>query len=158
MWKRTFARVSAVGFATGFGIYNTKTAFCHCQVPCGIYDDEGRISQLREDLTTITKAIKNIGSLSGSHSPDNVNQLVRWINVKEEHASHIITTVAEYFLTQKVKTVDQGSDGYEDYLAILEAHHRVMKAAMVCKQKPTEASVHGLQHALDDLAKIYTPH
>jgi len=113
---------------------------------------------LREDLTTITKAIKNINSLSGSHDATNVNQLVRWINVKEDHASHIITTVAEYFLTQKVKTVEKGQAGYEDYLAILESHHRVMKAAMACKQKPTDASVHGLQHALDDLAKIYTTH
>ncbi len=27
----------------------------HCQVPCGIYDDDGRIKTLREDAATIHK-------------------------------------------------------------------------------------------------------
>lgn len=32
-----------------------------------------------------------------------MNQVVRWITTKEQHASKIITTVAEYCLCQRVK-------------------------------------------------------
>ena len=37
--------------------------FAHCQVPCGIYDDDLRVRQMFEDLTTIDKAIDEIQSL-----------------------------------------------------------------------------------------------
>merc|ERR1719471_2181679 len=111
----------------------------HCQVPCGIYDDDGRITQILEDAATIRKAVTKINELSGSHNAEDVNQLVRWITVKEQHASNIQKIVAEYFLTQKVKPVSKGQtldDGttYEDYHKIVEAHHRLLRAAMVVKQ------------------------
>ncbi len=60
-----------------------KVTQAHCQVPCGIYDDAARIAGLREDATTIAKAINNIKKLSGSHDAEGFNQLVRWINTKE---------------------------------------------------------------------------
>ncbi len=34
--------------------------FGHCQVPCGIYDDEVSIHQINEHITTIDKAIELI--------------------------------------------------------------------------------------------------
>ena len=77
----------------------------HCQVPCGIYDDPARFQGLLEDTKTIDKAIKSIADLSGKQDAESLNQLTRWINTKEDHASHIIKVVSEYFLTQKVKPV-----------------------------------------------------
>ena len=38
------------------------------------------------------------------------------------------------FLTQKVKVVDEGEAGYDDYVKALVIHHRVLKAAMKTKQ------------------------
>ena len=38
--------------------------FAHCQVPCGIYDDERIIVEIKEDLSTVSKAIDNIILLS----------------------------------------------------------------------------------------------
>ena len=40
-------------------------------------------------------------------------------NTKEKHATHIITTVSEYFLTQKVKDVAPHADNYGEYLEML---------------------------------------
>ncbi len=74
---------------------------------------------------------------------------------KEQHASHIITTVAEYFLTQKVKDVAPGSTGYEEYLGQLATHHRVMRAAMKTKQTVDSKDVVRLKAAVEDLGRLY---
>lgn len=123
----------------------------HCQVPCGIYDDPARIQQLREDATTIDKAIHAITELSGKNDPTSLNQATRWIMTKEDHASHIIKVVSEYFLTQKVKP---GNDRAK-YLETLADHHAVMVAAMKCKQVPDMGSVDLLNQAITKLATHY---
>ncbi|RME40670.1 MAG: superoxide dismutase [Planctomycetota bacterium] len=133
-----------------------REASAHCQMPCGIYDDPARIAQLREDAATIEKAVAQIRELAGKHDPQSLNQITRWINTKEQHASHIIEVVSEYFLTQKVKPKTPGSSEYESYLKKLADHHAVMVAAMKTKQTVDPEKVHALQHAIDALAKHYT--
>ena len=128
-------------------------AEAHCQVPCGIYDDSARIHAMEEDATTITKAMNQINELAGGHSALKVNQATRWIMTKEEHASHIIETVAIYFLTQKVKDVKAGGDGYDDYLKKLADHHAVMRAAMKCKQTTDPSAALALTQTIDALEK-----
>ena len=127
----------------------------HCQVPCGIYDDEGRVDQLREDATTIAKAINMMSELAAKQDVQSLNQLARWVATKEAHASHIITVVSEYFLTQKVKPVAANAEGYHDYLGHLADHHAVMSAAMKTKQQANEDSVKALRGAIERLAKHY---
>jgi len=39
-------------------------AYSHCQIPCGIYDDEARFTEIAEHITTIEKSMKEIESLS----------------------------------------------------------------------------------------------
>ncbi|UCC29202.1 MAG: hypothetical protein JSU86_13480 [Phycisphaerales bacterium] len=134
---------------------HAEKAGAHCQVPCGIYDDKARIAGLYEDTTTITKALKQISELAGKHDAQSLNQITRWITTKEAHASHIIEVISEYFLTQKVKPVAPGTDGYEAYLKKLADHHAVMVAAMKTKQKADPAVADALHHALDALAKHY---
>jgi len=56
-------------------------AAAHCEIPCGIYDDQMRIRFIAEDITTIEKAMKQIDELSAK-VPLNYNQLVRWISNK----------------------------------------------------------------------------
>lgn len=138
-----------------FWIARAPTASAHCQVPCGIYDDPARIAQLREDATTIEKAVTAINTMAGEHDANAVNQAVRWVTTKEDHASHIISVMSEYFLTQKVKPVAEGAEGYEAYLKSLADHHAVMVAAMKCKQAADPATVEALKAAVDALAKHY---
>ena len=135
-------------------VYPTK-ARAHCQVPCGIYDDAARIKQIREDAATISKAIGKINKLAGQHDANAFNQAARWVTTKEAHASNIIHIVSEYFLTQKVKPVSRGSEGYEAFLAKLADHHSVMVAAMKTKQSADTATAVSLRAAIDQLAKHY---
>ena len=132
-----------------------RTLQAHCQVPCGIYDDHGRIHVMLEDVTTITKAIVQINELSQQHNALSFNQATRWVSTKEQHASHIITTVAEYFLTQKVKAVPASDAGYQEYLQSLALHHRVMRAAMKTKQTVDAESAAALRAAVEELGKLY---
>ncbi len=61
------------------------TAAAHCQIPCGIYNDELRVQLIEEHIDTIEKSMKQIATL-GAQSPLDNNQLVRWVMNKEEHA------------------------------------------------------------------------
>ncbi len=145
-----------VGLASaGLWMMDVKRAEAHCQVPCGIYDDPARIAQMREDATTIAKAITSINELAGKNDGESFNQATRWVVTKEEHASHIMELASTYFLAQRVKPVAAGADGYQDYLTKLADHHAVIVAAMKTKQNTTEASVHDLEHAIDAIAKYY---
>jgi nickel superoxide dismutase len=130
-------------------------AFAHCQVPCGIYDDAARISRMYEDAATIEKAMVQMQDLAGKGDAQSANQLTRWINTKEAHAANIITTVAEYFLTQKVKPVAADAEGHAAYLSKLADHHLVMAAAMKAKQNSDPAIVAKLRAALDAMGKHY---
>ncbi len=130
-------------------------AEAHCQVPCGIYDDAARVAQLKEDATTIAKAMKGINDLMNGHDAQAVNQATRWVMTKEAHASHIIELLSEYFLCQRVKPAAGGTDAHAAYLKKLADHHAVMVAAMKTKQTADPASVIALNKAIDRLSTYY---
>merc|ERR1719410_2585325 len=78
-------------------------ARAHCQVPCGIFHDDGRIQSMLEDASTIRKAVVQSAELNKAGTLQDTHQMIRWINTKESHASSIMTTIGDYFLAQKVK-------------------------------------------------------
>ena len=124
-------------------------------VPCGIFDDPAMVAELQQHAATIRKAMVQSGDLhKGSVSLQEMNQIVRWINTKEEHCQKIITAVADYCLCQRVKKDVFAND--KDYTDALKAHHAVMQAAMKAKQTMDTAGADALDHALVDFAKMYT--
>ncbi len=78
----------------------TENASAHCEVPCGIYNDSLRVELIKEHIQTIEKAMNQITEIQNSGSI-NYNQLIRWINTKEQHANLIQEIAEQYFLTQK---------------------------------------------------------
>jgi nickel superoxide dismutase len=85
-----------------------------------------------------------------------LNQATRWINTKEEHACKIISTVSEYFMTQKMKVIPaKGSSEYAAYLDKLAAHHAVLVAAMGCKQNVDMKTAEKLVAAIQAMQKHY---
>lgn len=67
--------------------------------------------------------------------------------------SKIISTIGEYCLCQRVKPAVFESD--KDYVDALKAHHAVMQAAMKAKQTMDQAACDALDHALEDMSKMY---
>ena len=104
-----------------------STAFAHCEIPCGIYDDQARINIILEHITTIEKSMKQIKSLEKEKRP-NFNQMVRWVMNKEHHATEIQTIVAQYFLTQRIKP---DTKEYHQKLSLLQ---QMLVYSMKCKQ------------------------
>lgn len=124
-------------------------ASAHCQVPCGIYHDQHRFEEMLEDTETITKAIAEIGTLSGTHDATGHNQLARWVMNKEKHATNIQNIVAEYFLAQRIK-----SDNPK-YVEQLKAAHSVIVNAMKTKQAADPANATALKKSILDLYRAY---
>ena len=126
----------------------------HCEVPCGIYADQMRFEQMLEDTQTIAKAIASVNEIAdgfaqGPPSAKTVNQMTRWINTKESHASNTQHIVAQYFLTQRIKASN------ENYAKQLTAAHQVMVAAMKCKQDADPATAETLKKSIYDLYRAY---
>jgi nickel superoxide dismutase len=130
-----------------------QTALAHCEVPCGIYADQRRFEQMLEDHTTIAKAITSINELAGMNDAQSKNQLVRWINTKESHATNTQHIIAQYFMTQRIKSTDMA--GAEAYTKKLTAAHAVMVAAMQCKQSTDAATAADLHKAILDFHQAY---
>ena len=130
--------------------------WAHCQVPCGIYDDALRIVQLREDFRTIQKAITQIELKQDKANTQNLNQSIRWINTKEEHASRIQETVSSYFITQRIKAKTiQEKEAFETYVLQVTNLQQLMVAAMKCKQTVNKAHVNTGLKLLDNFVNLY---
>jgi nickel superoxide dismutase len=129
--------------------------YSHCQIPCGIYDDPARLAAIAENITTIEKAMKSIEELSAQQKP-NMNQIVRWVNTKEEHAEEIAHIVSFYFMAQRIKPVEKSNAaGYEKYIKQLTLLHEMIIYSMKAKQTTDLANVEKLRSLLADFRKAY---
>ena len=106
----------------------------HCQVPCGIYNDDMRITMIMEHITTIEKAMNQVSILSAEKNI-NYNQIIRWITNKEKHAEEMSRIITDYFMAQRVSPVPpQEEKEYSLYQNRLELLHRLLVLAMKSKQ------------------------
>jgi nickel superoxide dismutase len=148
--KRTVVLAALALF--GCGLVLLQQASAHCQIPCGIYDDHARVQAMLEDAATVAKAARLINELAGKMDAQSQNQIVRWVMNKERHAQNVISTISDYFLTQRVKP-DQ-----EDYTDRLVKHHAVIVAAMEAKQNADVRFADGLKARIEVLADYYPKH
>ncbi len=129
-----------------------QSIYAHCQIPCGIYDDHARVQSMLEDAATVEKTVKMISELSGKSDAQSQNQLVRWVMNKEKHAQNIISTISDYFLTQRVKSKQK------DYTERLIKHHTVIVSAMKAKQNVDMNYVESLKKSIEALLPYYPGH
>ena len=126
----------------------------HCEIPCGVYGDDARFAAIEEDLTTIEKSMTQIAALAGQSDAQSANQLARWVANKEEHASKIQHVVTQYFMTQRLKEVEEGDEAMAAYTDKLVLLHKMLRGAMKCKQtvdveqvEKMRALLHKFKHA-----------
>ncbi len=134
-----------------------QRGYTHCEIPCGIYDDEMRIHQIKEHILTIEKSMLKIKELSEKgKNPQVYNQLVRWIVNKEEHAKKLQYIVWQYFLTQRVKPVSpEKHDEYSRYLRKLELLHKLSFYTMKAKQTVDLKYIDILRKTLEEFEEVY---
>lgn len=132
-----------------------KSSFAHCEVPCGIYNDELRIALLYEHFTTIEKAMNEAVTLAGEDAP-NYNQLIRWTMTKEDHANEIQHVVTQYFITQRLK-LPETTEGvaYDKYVRQLSLLHELIVYAMKAKQTNDLSYVEKMRASLASFEELY---
>lgn len=129
--------------------------FSHCEIPCGIYDDQARIQQLEEDIDTVEKGMIKIQELS-ANPKTNMNQLVRWVENKDIHADRIKETLAEYFLSQRIKMPKEGDDEAQDlYVLQLTLLHHMTVTAMKAKQTTSLDYINKFRDQLEEFKVAY---
>lgn len=144
--KKLAFSVAVLLFSCTFSLSN---ALAHCEIPCGIYDDELRMSLILEHAGTIEKSMNKISELEGGK---NGNQLVRWVTNKEKHAEELQHIVTQYFMTQRIKldAVD-----YDKKITVL---HKMLIYSMKCKQTTDLANVEKLRAAAEEFKMLYFKH
>lgn len=127
----------------------------HCEIPCGVYGDDARFAALEEDLTTIEKAMAQIAALADQTDAQSANQLARWVATKEDHANKIQRVVAQYFMTQRLKEVEEGDEAMAAYTGKLVLLHKMLRGAMRCKQTVDLEQVEKMRALLHEFKHAY---
>lgn len=138
----------------GFIALMSQQSYAHCEIPCGIYDDELRIALLKEHFTTLEKSMVKIEELQKSESV-NYNQIVRWVINKEDHANKVQEIVYQYFLNQRIKIVAADSDNYLKYQAELASLHSLLVYSMKAKQTTDLSYIKKLRMTLKKFEESY---
>ncbi len=121
----------------------------HCEIPCGIYDDEMRVKMISEHIQTIEKSMNEINKLEKAGLSHHSNQLVRWIMNKEDHANQLQEIVTQYFMTQRIKF------DTNDYNKKLDILHHMLVYAMKCKQTTELENTEALKKLVKEFSDIY---
>ncbi len=137
-------------------VFASQTStMAHCEIPCGIYHDQLRIELLKEHIQTIEKSMNMISELQSADNID-YNQLVRWIDNKEQHADKIQEIVTQYFMNQRIKSVDQAEgERYVKYIKELTLLHEMLVYSMKAKQSLNLELIEGLNSTLEDFEESY---
>ena len=137
-----------IALAAVFLAIFTNNATSHCEMPCGIYDDQLRIKMLLEHVTTIEKSMRQIVELEKADH-HHANQLVRWVVNKDLHADKLQEVVAQYFMTQRIKL------GAKDYAKKLSVLHQMLVYGMKCKQTTDLANTEKLRSLVKQFETLY---
>ncbi len=154
MRKSIGKRLVPLGILTLAAVF-ASMAYSHCQIPCGIYGDQGRFNMITEHITTIEKSMKMITELSKQDKP-NMNQIVRWVQNKEKHAADISHIITYYFMAQRVKpTLKTNGKEYDEYVNKLTLLHKMLVYSMKAKQTTDLANVEKLRSLLAEFNSVY---
>lgn len=147
-------RWTLIALAACLALGPAASLFAHCQIPCGIFDDGIRFTEMLEDVTTIEKSMNQINELSGDKA--NFNQSVRWVMNKEEHANKLTETITYYFMAQRIKApANDDAAANEKYNKELRLMHGIMVHAMKAKQTTDTGHCEQLRDLIGQLKKSY---
>jgi nickel superoxide dismutase len=148
-------RLISIALVTIGALGFTTLADAHCQIPCGIYNDELRVQLIEEHIGTIEKSMNQITALS-NEPVVNANQLVRWVDNKEAHAQEIQDIITAYFMAQRIKPVPASeADAHKMYANQLMLAHHILVHAMKTKQGTDLSEIENLRSLVKKFRTAY---
>lgn len=153
--KKKVGKKVILGFVCISAVIFASIAYSHCQIPCGIYNDQTRFTMIAENITTIEKSMKLITELS-KDDKSNMNQLVRWVQNKENHADDTSRIITYYFMAQRLKPADKSdTKAYDEYVNKLVLLHKMLTSSMKAKQTTELSHVEKLRALLAEFQDAY---
>lgn len=154
MRRQTTKRLLLISAAI-MAAFLATLAYSHCQIPCGIYNDQMRFDMITEHITTIEKATNQITELSAQPRP-NMNQIVRWVGNKDEHADEMSEIITYYFMAQRIKPAGENDvTAYKQYVMQLTLLHEMLIYATKTKQTTDLANIEKLRALLAKFHDVY---
>ncbi len=122
-------------------ILPVRTAYAHCDVPCGIYTPE----PAKTAAETVAKMVEKIQALPDDQTEATRNSFVRMVTTKEEHAQlckkELLILWTDYF---KPEHLEMFSD----------LHDTFWKAAKLCSKNKQEVNADAAKELQDAVANI----
>jgi nickel superoxide dismutase len=148
--RKYFRLAAAFAFLSSSVIFH-GTIFGHCQMPCGIYDDQMIYDKIDQFYLTMVKAV---GILTEKHDPETVqdkNQFVRWVMLKEKSCDEVADILTTYFLQQKFKPGD------DDTTDLLKSAHKLLFLLVEIKQHVDLKIVRDFGKEWDRFKQLFHP-
>ena len=130
-------------------IHPAKEVHAHCDIPCGIYTPEPALTAAK----TVMKMVEKIQELQPPSFPllnmeeakGKINSMVRYIQVKEEHAQkckqELLILWTDYFKPEHLEMFPT-------------LHETFWKAAKLCSKNKQEVNREAAQELLDAVEEI----
>lgn len=120
-------------------MFNIKTAYAHCDIPCGVYETD-----------TMKHAVETVKSLTNKLvNEDDTHSIARMTFVKEEYSQickrEILILWTDYFKEEHLEK-------YPDL------HKKIWRATKLCSKVKREiniAAVNELEKAVNEIADIF---
>ncbi len=136
-------------------LFFSAVQFGHCQIPCGIYDDERVFSELYEHVETIHKAVDVLSVSPNLEDPLAMQQFVRWVTNKDDHASKIQSIMTDYFLSQRLSGAIKTNTFNKTYHNKLKSIHLIIFNSMKAKQTVSLDVVESLNQSIKSFESLY---
>lgn len=121
--KQMFSAVFAA-----FVLFSSQLS-AHCQMPCGIYDDQLVYDQVDQYYLTMYKAVSALKNSKFETLHDR-NQYIRWVMLKNEESDTTAKILTTYFLQQKITPMA----GDADTQKLVHSIHQLLFYLVIIKQ------------------------
>lgn len=122
----------------------------HCQMPCGIYNDQMVYDKIDEYFMTMVKAVSALKDNKFENLHDR-NQFVRWITEKDAQSDEVANVITTYFLQQKIRPGD------EDNFDLVKSAHKLLFLLVAIKQNVDLKIVHEFGKEWDHFKELFHP-
>lgn len=129
-------------------VFSFEKARAHCDIPCGIYDPHAA----QVGALTVIRMIDLMGEMKQAHKPedpDYINNMPRYVLVKEEHAELVKREVRVIF-GDYVK--QEQLDKFPELPGLV---HKIYQLGSKCRQSADRQVAMDLLTAVNRFAEIY---